>query len=111
MTEELEAAINYIKTCRQLYPERDLMDEETVKMYEHCWSIVHKAQQPQPIKPKVKKKGKLELFEEDVIECLKQGWGEERQLLEEAENRKNPYARRNYINAYWRAVNRFNRGK
>jgi len=113
MTPEKEAAINFIKNCKQLYPEIDMMDEETRTEYETCWRILQAKSQPtkKQIITKKKKPGKLELFEADVLECLHQGFGEEKQLLEEAYARKNPHARRNYINAYYRALGRFQRGE
>jgi len=127
---ELDAARAFLKTCAELYPELDLMDEATQSSYYRSYLIVRQAELEQrrqeyreeqlareaeqqeaqrPAKPK--KKGKLAQFEDDVIECLKQGWGEEKQLLEEAYNRKNKWARINYIKAYHRAVNRFQRGE
>ena len=127
MANELDAARAFIKMCSEVYPEADLMDDATKETYSRSILIVRKAeieqkkkeyyeqltaeeyQERPPEKPK--KKGKLAQFEDDVIECLKQGWGEEKQLLEEAYNRKNKWARINYIKAYHRAVNRFQRGE
>lgn len=123
---ELDAAYAFLKTCAELYPELDLMDEATQASYYRSHLIVRQAeleqrrreyreeqlareaerQEAQPTK-KPKKKGKLAQYEEDVIECLQQGFGEEKQLLEEAYNRKNRWARINYLKAYNRAVTRF----
>lgn len=114
--EVYEAAKHFVQNCQNIYPERDLMDEQTNQEFDYCLSIIqaHDEEQEKDFiqeKPKKqtrqKRKGKLELFEEQVIECLQQGFGEERQLLEEAYNRKNEFARRNYIKAYNRAVQRF----
>ena len=125
---ELDAAKRFVESCRELYPEQDLMDEQTLREYTKCCLLIKKkviqqnkeeyyaeleAQEveSQPIRSKTlkkpKKKGKLAQFEEDVIECLRQGFGEEKQLLEEAYNRKNVFARANYIKAYNRALDRF----
>ena len=127
---ELDAARAFLKTCAELYPELDLMDEATQSSYYRSYLIVKQAELEQrrqeyreeqlaqeaeqqeaqrPTKPK--KKGKLAQYEEDVIECLRQGFGEEKQLLEEAYARKNKWARINYVKAYYRAVDRFNRGR
>lgn len=112
MTPEQEAAVNFIKNCKELYPELDMMDEETRAMYSRCWSILRPPQKTiKPRKVKTKKPGKLKLYEDQVLECLHQGFGEEKQLLEEAYNRKNEFARRNYIKAYNRALDRFQRGE
>ena len=110
MTSEKEAAIEFIKFCRQIYPETDMMDEEMRMAYDKCWSVLQQKSTAHSKKaaPKVKKKGKLQLFEDQVFECLEQGFGEEQQLLEEAEARRNKYARKQYIEAYNRAVRRFN---
>lgn len=118
MTPEQAAAVEFIKNCKHTYPEIDLMDEDTRYMYDKCWQIVHSIPKKQEIDPydyeekeirrqkpkKPKKIGKLKQFENDVAECIRQGFGEEKQLLEEAYNRKNPFARANYIKAYWRGV-------
>ena len=117
MTPEKEAAINFIKNCKQLYPEIDMMDEEIRIEYETCWRILQekpqivKKQPTPPAIPRKKKLGKLARYEEDVLECLHQGFGEEQQLLDEAYARKNQFARRNYIKAYYRALGRFQRGE
>ena len=123
---ELEAARAFLKTCAELYPELDLMDEATQASYYRSYLILRRAeleqrrqeyieeqlareaeQQDAQSTKKPKKKGKLARYEEDVIECLRQGFGEEKQLLEEAYNRKNKWARINYLKAYNRAVARF----
>lgn len=123
---ELEAARAFLKTCAELYPELDLMDEATQASYYRSYLILRRAeleqrrreyreeqlvreaeQQEAQSTKKPKKKGKLAQYEEDVIECLRQGFGEEKQLLEEAYNRKNKWARINYLKAYNRAVARF----
>lgn len=123
---ELEAARAFLKTCAELYPELDLMDEATQTSYYRSHLIVRQAeleqrrreyreeqlareaeQQEVQFTKKPKKKGKLARYEEDVIECLRQGFGEEKQLLEEAYARKNKWARINYLKAYNRAVARF----
>lgn len=123
---ELDAARAFLKTCAELYPELDLMDEATQASYYRSHLIVRQAeleqrrreyreeqlareaeQQEAQSTKKPKKKGKLAQYEEDVIECLRQGFGEEKQLLEEAYNRKNKWARINYLKAYNRAVARF----
>ena len=123
---ELEAARTFLKTCAELYPELDLMDEATQASYYRSYLIVRQAeleqrrqeyreeqlareaeQQEAQSTKKPKKKGKLAQYEEDIIECLRQGFGEEKQLLEEAYNRKNKWARINYLKAYNRAVARF----
>lgn len=117
MTGELEAAINYVNNCKVIYPELDLMDDDVRHIYNHCLEIIkyyrekekQKIQSENKIKPK--KIGKLKQFENTVLECLHQGFGEEKQLLEEAENRQNKWARINYINAYKKAVERFQRGE
>lgn len=114
MRADLEAALNYIKNCNQIYPESDMMDDDVKCAYEHCWKIVRYYEEKDrenqiPIKPK--KVSKLKLFEEQVLECLHQGFGEEKQLLEEAENRKNKFARINYLRAYQRAMDRYQRGE
>ena len=127
MANELDAARAFLKMCQEVYPEADMMDDATKETYSRSILIVRKAeieqkkkeyyeqlaaeeyQERPPEKPK--KKGKLAQFEDDVIECLKQGWGEEKQLLAEAYARKNEWARRNYVKAYYRAVDRFNRGR
>ena len=113
MKADLEAAINYIKNCRQTYPEVDMMDDDVKRCYEHCWDIVryYQTEEKQQTSPKPKKIGKLKQFEEDVLECLHQGFGEEKQLLEEAENRKNKFARQNYLRAYQNAINRYQKGE
>lgn len=117
MTPEKEAAINFIKNCKQLYPEIDMMDDETRTEYETCWRILQERTKPVKMQststaaPRKKKPGKLARYEEDVLECLHQGFGEEKQLLDEAYARKNPFARRNYIKAYYRALGRFQRGE
>lgn len=127
---ELDAARNFLKICKETYPELDLMDDTTKNTYYRSCLLVRQAeleqrreeyreeqlareaeQQETQSTKKPKKKGKLAQYEEDVIECLKQGFGEEKQLLEEAYNRKNKWARMNYIKAYYRAVDRFNRGR
>lgn len=123
MNSERDAAINFIKTCRETYPEIDLMDDVTKATYFKCWEIV-RATKPKVvvieppedeeilIKPKTPKKvGKLKRYEDDVLECLHQGYGEEKQLLDEAYNRKNVFARANYIKAYNRALARFQNGE
>lgn len=123
---ELEAARAFLKTCAELYPELDLMDEATQASYYRSYLILRRAELEQRRQEyreeqlareaeqreaqstkKPKKKGKLAQYEEDVIECLRQGFGEEKQLLEEAYNRKNKWARINYLKAYNRAVARF----
>ena len=123
---ELEAARAFLKTCAELYPELDLMDEATQASYYKSYLILRRAeleqrrqeyieeqlareaeQQDAQSTKKPKKKGKLAQYEEDVIECLRQGFGEEKQLLEEAYNRKNKWARMNYLKAYNRAMARF----
>lgn len=123
---ELEAARAFLETCVELYPELDLMDEATQASYYRSYLILRRAeleqrrreyreeqlareaeQQEAQSTKKPKKKGKLAQYEEDVIECLRQGFGEEKQLLEEAYNRKNKWARINYLKAYNRAVARF----
>ena len=123
---ELEAARAFLKTCAELYPELDLMDEATQASYYRSYLILRRAeleqrrqeyieeqlareaeQQDAQSTKKPKKKGKLAQYEEDVIECLRQGFGEEKQLLEEAYNRKNKWARMNYLKAYNRAMARF----
>ena len=123
---ELEAARAFLETCAELYPELDLMDEATQASYYRSYLILRRAeleqrrreyreeqlareaeQQEAQSTKKPKKKGKLAQYEEDVIECLRQGFGEEKQLLEEAYNRKNKWARINYLKAYNRAVARF----
>ena len=127
MVTELDAAKAFLKMCREVYPETDMMDDTVKDSYTRSIMIVRKAeleqkkreyyeqlaaeQAEQKPSKKPKKKGKLAQFEDDVIECLKQGFGEEKQLLEEAYNRKNKWARINYIKAYHRAVNRFQRGE
>lgn len=129
---ELDAARNFLKVCKETYPELDLMDDTTKNTYYRSCLLVRQAELEQrrkeyreeqlaqeaeqfdskrPAIKKPKKKGKLAQYEEDVIECLRQGFGEEKQLLEEAYNRKNKWARMNYIKAYYRAVDRFNRGR
>lgn len=123
MRSEYAAATNFIKQCHVTYPELDLMEDDTRTMYDKCWSIVknHEQEEERQIqdqieayeaevirKPKkVTKKGKLAQFEDDVIECLRQGYGEEKQLYKEALDRKNKWARINYLKAYKRAVVRF----
>ena len=39
MTPEQEAAINFIRNCRILYPDVSMMDEDTRRMYDECWQI------------------------------------------------------------------------
>ena len=127
---ELDAARNFLKVCKETYPELDLMDDATKNTYYRSCLLVRQAeleqrreeyreeqlareaeQQETQSTKKPKKKGKLAQYEEDVIECLKQGFGEEKQLLEEAYNRKNKWARINYLKAYNRAVARFREGR
>lgn len=123
MSGEYAAATNFIKQCHVTYPELDMMEDDIRAMYDKCWSIVksHEQEEERQIqdqieayetravtKPKkVAKKGKLARFEDDVIECLKQGYGEEKQLYQEALDRKNKWARINYLKAYRRAIMRF----
>lgn len=129
---ELDAARNFLKVCKETYPELDLMDDTTKNTYYRSCLLVRQAELEQrrkeyreeqlaqeaeqfdskrPTIKKPKKKGKLAQYEEDVIECLRQGFGEEKQLLEEAYNRKNKWARINYLKAYNRAVAKFREGR
>lgn len=39
MTEEQQAAINFIRNCRVLYPDINMMDEDTRRMYNQCWQV------------------------------------------------------------------------
>lgn len=39
MTEEQQAAINFIRNCRVLYPDVNMMDEDTRRMYNQCWQV------------------------------------------------------------------------
>ena len=120
-----ESAKNLVAAYKELYPETDLMDTQTEKEYLQSIAIIYRYEKAHPvvelepeedqdivirIKKKTKKPGKLARFEEDVKECIRQGYGEERQLLEEAYARKNVFARANYIKAYWRAVNAMRQG-
>lgn len=123
MSGEYVAATNFIKQCHVTYPELDMMEDDIRTMYDKCWSIVksHEQEEERHIqdqmeayeasvvaKPKkIAKKGKLAQFEDAVIECLKQGYSEEKQLYQEALDRKNKWARINYLKAYRRAVVRF----
>lgn len=122
MCSEYVAATDFIKQCHITYPELDMMEEDTRAMYEKCWLIVknHEREEERQIqnqieahetevmvKPKKAKKGKLAQFEDTVVECLRQGYGEEKQLYQEALDRKNKWARINYLKAYRRAVMRF----
>lgn len=127
MTPLQRAAFDFIKNCNELYPEADLMDDEIQDEYALSWEILQgKNKEPKNLfesseskqssmiikrDSQPRKMGKIAKFEETVLDCLHQGFGEEKQLLEEAEARKNPYARKNYINAYYRAVQRFQRGE
>lgn len=124
MNSEREVAIDFIKNCKEIYPEMDLMDEATRNTYLKCWEIIRSTSKRAcsinlpddekvivAKKPKTKRSGKLKLYEETVLHCLRSGSGEEKQLLEEANNRKNVFARNNYIKAYNRALKRFQRGE
>ena len=90
--------------------QQNIKNDATTKLMRIDYRSVAEQQEAQSAR-KPKKKGKLAQYEEDVIECLRQGFGEEKQLLEEAYTRKNKWARINYVKAYYRAVDRFNRGR
>ena len=55
MTEEQEAAINFIRNCRVLYPDVNMMDEETRLMYNQCWQIFSQRTSDQKIDENIKK--------------------------------------------------------
>ena len=54
MTPEQEAAINFIRNCRILYPEVEMMDEDTRKMYNECWQIFSQRKSVQKASTKIK---------------------------------------------------------
>ena len=54
MTPEQEAAINFIRNCRILYPEVEMMDEDTRKMYNECWKIFAQRKSVQKASTKIK---------------------------------------------------------
>lgn len=122
MRGEYVAATNFIKQCHITYPELDMMEEDIRTMYDKCWSIIRNHEQEEEkriqnqieaheiettVKPAKVRRGKLAQFEDTVVECLRQGYGEEKQLYQEALDRKNKWARINYLKAYRRAVMRF----
>ena len=55
MTEEQEAAINFIRNCRVLYPDVNMMDEDTRRMYNQCWQIFSQKTSVQKIDENTKK--------------------------------------------------------
>lgn len=54
MTPEQEAAINFIRNCRILYPDVSMMDEDTRKMYNECWQIFSQQKPIQKASTKIK---------------------------------------------------------